>query len=43
MSGDWSKEFVDITIIALTKNKQRNVATTDQLVWFHTPGRSLDI
>ena len=38
MSGDWSKDFA-----LPKKTKQRNAATTEQLVSFHTLERLLHI
>ena len=44
MSGDWPKEFLLVTMIALPKkNKQRNAATTEQLASFHTLERLLHV
>jgi hypothetical protein len=44
MSGVWPKDFVDVTMIALPKKtKQKNAATTDQLVSFHILEKLLHI
>ena len=42
MSGDWPKDLLDITMIALPKkNQAKDVANTEQLVSFHTLERLL--
>ena len=44
MSGDWPKDFLDLTMIALPKkNQAKNAVTTEQLVSFHTLERLLRV
>ena len=43
MSGDWPKNFLYVTTIDQRKTKQRNAATTKQLVSFHTVERLLHV
>ena len=44
MSGDWPKDFLNVTMIALPKkNQEKNAVTTEQLVSFHTLKRLLRV
>ena len=44
MSGDWPKDFLDVTMIALPKkNQAMKSVTTEQLVSFHTLQRLLNV
>ena len=44
MSGDWPNHFLDVTMIALSKEStQRYAVTTEQLVPFHTLERWLHV
>jgi hypothetical protein len=44
MSGNWPKDFLDVTMIALPKKTQaKKCRTTEQLVSFHTLERLLHI
>ena len=44
ISGDWPKDFLDVTMIALPKkNQAKNAVTSEQLVSFHTLERLLHV